>query len=194
MRIHNLVYVVAAVAALAAASQLTFALPGTSVPQTGQTLAVLLIGTLAGPLRGPIAVALYLLLGAAGLPVFADGGSGLAALTGPTGGFLVGFLAAAALAGWASRQIESRWPQRWWRRLGALAAALLACHAVILLCGWIRLAALIGPGEAFAAGVVPFVNGAVVKALLAAAGTWLTHRLLRGRQAHGVASDGNSPG
>lgn len=52
MRIHNLVYVIAAVAALAAASQITFALPGTPVPQTGQTLAVLFIGALAGPLRG----------------------------------------------------------------------------------------------------------------------------------------------
>ena len=193
MRMLSLIYLITAIAALAAASQITFSLPGTPVPQTGQTLAVLLIGALAGPVRGPAAIAGYLALGAAGLPVFADGGSGVEALTGATGGFLVGFVAAAALAGWASRQLDQRLPAVWWYRLPALASALVGCHAVILLCGWIRLAGLIRPGEAFAAGIMPFVAGALAKSLLAAAVTWLVLRLRHGR-AHGVASDGSQPG
>jgi biotin transporter BioY len=81
----------------------------------------------------------------------------------------------------------------WWRRLTALTFALVGCHALILVCGWIRLAALIGPAEAFGAGVAPFVAGAVAKSLVAAAATWTACRL-RDRQAHGVASGGNSPG
>lgn len=193
MRVRDLLYLLTAVAALAAASQLTFALPGTPVPQTGQTLAVLLVGALAGPARGPAAVGLYLALGAAGLPVFADGGSGMTALTGGTGGFLVGFLPAAALAGWASRQIASRATAVRWRQLVALACALLGCHALILACGWVRLAALIGPADAFGAGVAPFVAGALAKSLVAATATWLAWRL-HPRQAHGVASGGDSPG
>jgi len=193
MRINDLIFLLAAVAGLAAASQITFALPGTSVPQTGQTLAVLLVGALAGPARGPAAIAAYLALGAAGLPVFADGGSGVEALTGATGGFLVGFLPAAVLAGWARRQIDQRQPAVRWYRLAALGFALVGCHALILVCGWIRLATLIGPGEAFAAGVAPFVAGALVKSLLAATVTWSVQRL-RDRQAHGVASGGNPPG
>jgi len=78
-------------------------------------------------------------------------------------------------------------------RLAALAFALTACHGVILICGWLRLATLIGPAQAFAAGVVPFWAGALGKSLLAAALTWPI-RQLRHRQALGVASGGNSPG
>lgn len=60
---------------------------------------VLLAGLLLGPVRGPLAVVLYLLLGAVGLPVYAGGSGGMEHLFGPTGGFLFGFVAAAFIAG-----------------------------------------------------------------------------------------------
>lgn len=167
-----------AIATLALSAQWTLALPGTDVPQTAQTLAVVLIGGLLGPLRGPLAVTLYLILGAAGLPIFADGGSGFEALTGPTAGFLFGFVAAALLVGclveWHNRQgsIHGRWYQLSWFTLAAICA-----HALILGLGWSRLAPLLGMSDAFAGGVRPFVSGGLVKSLVAGFTlTWLTRR------------------
>lgn len=153
------------VALLALSARLSFALPGTEVPQTAQTLAVLLVGALAGPRRGAALLALYLGLGAAGAPVFADGAAGFAVLAGPTGGFLLGFLPAAAAAGWLWRAGASPTP----RRFAWLTAGLIGCHGLILLCGWVRLAATLGPLPAYQAGVAPFVIGALVKSGAAAA-------------------------
>jgi biotin transport system substrate-specific component len=70
------------------------------VPITLQTFAVLLAGAVLGSYRGFLAVLLYLVLGAIGLPVFSGGAAGLAVLFGPTGGYLVGFLFAAAFCGY----------------------------------------------------------------------------------------------
>ena len=82
---------------IALCAQLRIPLPFTPVPITGQTFAVLLLPALLGGWRGPAAVAAYLLQGAFGLPFFAGGTGGWAMLAGPTGGYLVGFFAAAAL-------------------------------------------------------------------------------------------------
>lgn len=76
---------------------------GFGVPITLQTFGVLLAGMVLGPLRGFLAVLLYLVLGFAGLPVFADGRSGLSVLAGVSAGYLVAFPFAAALAGWFAR-------------------------------------------------------------------------------------------
>ena len=73
-------------------------IPG-PVPLTLQTLAVLLTGAILGARRGFLAVLLYVALGLVGLPVFANGASGFAVLLGPTGGYLLSFLPAAALCG-----------------------------------------------------------------------------------------------
>lgn len=153
----------------------SFTLPGTEVPQTGQTLAVLLAGALLGPARGALAVLAYLAAGAAGAPVFAGGAAGVDVLTGPTGGFLVSFLPAAALAGWAARRARPD-------AVGLLLLTLwlLAAHGLILLCGWARLAWQIGAASALAAGVTPFLLGAAAKSVLAAAPVsmllWQHHR------------------
>jgi len=92
---------VAAFAALISACAYVGAIPvgGAGVPITLQTFAVMLAGCLLGPLRGFCAVALYLVLGAVGLPVFAEHSSGLGVLTGATAGYLYAFPLAAALAG-----------------------------------------------------------------------------------------------
>ena len=92
---------IAAFAALIAACTLIGGIPvgGAGVPITLQTFAVLLSGCLLGPVRGFLAVTVYLLLGAIGLPVFADHTGGLAVFSGVTAGYLLSFPFAAALAG-----------------------------------------------------------------------------------------------
>ncbi|HEX7037348.1 MAG TPA: biotin transporter BioY [Pseudomonadales bacterium] len=148
-------------AAVAAAAQLAFDLPGTDVPQTAQTFAVLVVGGLYGPGRGAAALAIYLLAGAVGLPVFADGAAGIDALLGPTGGFLIAFVPAAALAGWAAGYARPR-------TLVHLTAAMLGAHGLILFVGATRLALLVGAEAAWTSGVAPFLAGAAAKSVAAA--------------------------
>jgi len=159
--------------ALAVSARLTIPVPGTSVPQSAQTLAVLLVGAWLGARWGALALALYLAVGAAGLPVFSDGGAGWAHLVGPTGGFLVGFLIAAALVGTArDRDILRRFPP------GVL--VMLGAHAVILALGWGWLARAVGATAAFHEGVAPFILGGVAKSVLAAGLVWVVLRLTPG--------------
>ncbi|MFL1462081.1 biotin transporter BioY [Roseococcus sp. DSY-14] len=141
---------------LAASAQA--AVPLWPVPMTLQSLAVLLLGALGGARLGAASVALYLAEGALGMPVFANGQGGLAALAGPTAGFLLGFLPAAALAGLAARG-------PWWRQGGAL----LAAHLVLFVPGVLWLAGFVGLERAFWAGFVLFIPGTLVKVALALA-------------------------
>jgi biotin transport system substrate-specific component len=147
--------------AVAAAAQVAVPLPGTPVPMTLQPLAVLVVGGLLGPRFGALSLALYLAMGAAGLPVFTPGGlPGFARLIGPTGGYLVAFPFAAAAAGWLATRAGS------WS--GPLAGA-AAGTALIHLGGLAQLTLLTGDAStAFAAGVLPFVVNDVVKIAVAA--------------------------
>ena len=132
------------------------------VPMTMQTYVVLVLGMAYGTRLGVATVLFYLAQGALGLPVLAgtpERGIGLAYMVGPTGGFLVGFVAAAALAG----ELAARgWDRSALRTLLAMALA----HLVIFIPGVAWLAASIGWERAFAVGVVPFVGATVVKTLL----------------------------
>lgn len=132
------------------------------VPMTMQTFAVLVIGMSFGMRLGAATVALYLVQGAAGLPVFASG-MGLAYLAGPTGGYLLGFLVAAGLVGWLA--------QHGWDRSPVLTfAANVLGTAVIFGLGVSWLSVFLGDVQAaFANGVLPFLFGALVKCLLATA-------------------------
>lgn len=124
----------ALVAALAAVIAVCSILPAINVstfaPITLQTFGVLLAGALLGARRGPLAVLLWISVGAAGLPVFANGKSGLPVLVGPTGGYIVGFVIGAALLGLVvqrlARQGQSTNPLA--IILGGI-AALLVIHA-----------------------------------------------------------------
>lgn len=124
----------ALVAALAAVIAVCSILPAINVstfaPITLQTFGVLLAGALLGARRGPLAVLLWIGVGAAGLPVFANGKSGLPVLVGPTGGYIVGFVIGAALLGLVvqrlARQGQSTNPLA--IILGGI-AALLVIHA-----------------------------------------------------------------
>ncbi|CAN5439313.1 MAG: biotin transporter BioY [Actinomycetota bacterium] len=150
---------------VAGLAQVSLRLPFTPVPVTGQTLAVLVVGASLGPVRGGISLLLYLAEGAAGLPVFAEGGAGPAPLLFPsvTGGYLWGFVVAAFVVG-------SLAERRWDRRLSSAIGAMLLGEVVIFLCGVAWLSAALGvPGsEALELGLYPFVLGELVKLLVAA--------------------------
>ena len=171
----------AALTALAA--QVAIPVPGSPVPITGQTFAVLLTAAALGPARGLAAQALYLVLGAVGLPVFAGAGHGPGVVFGATGGYLVGFLVAAAITGYGARRGADRSPVRT-LLLFALASVLIYAIGTTWLCLDTGMSASAG----IAAGVTPFIPGDVAKALLAAGllpGAWW----LLGRGASGPVSD-----
>jgi biotin transport system substrate-specific component len=104
--LRDAVLVVAAAALTAGAAQVSFTVPWTPVPYTLQTGAVLLSAAALGSWRGLAAMLLYLAAGAAGLHVFSDGAAGLEQILGRTGGYLLGFVAAAWVVG---RLAERRW-------------------------------------------------------------------------------------
>ena len=147
------------------------------VPMTMQTFAVLVIGMAFGWRLGAATVLLYLAEGAVGLPVFSKGG-GFAYLAGPTGGYLIGFVVAAALVGWLAERGWDRAPLR------TLVAMFLGI-AVIYLFGVAWLTTLIGFEKAIAAGVVPFLAADAFKIVLAAAVLPMAWKLVgsRGGQA-----------
>ena len=135
------------------------------VPMTLQTLVVLVVGAAFGARLGALTLGLYLLEGALGLPVFAgtpEKGLGLAYMMGPTGGYLLGFVAAAFVTGLLAERGLARGV------LGTLAAMAIG-HAVIFLFGFAWLAALFGAAKAYAIGVAPFFAATAIKTALGAA-------------------------
>lgn len=160
--VQNLLLVVAGSLLVALCAQISFPLPFSPVPVTGQTFAVLLLGATFGARRSAAALLLYLAEGVAGLPVFAPGGlPGLARLFGPTGGYLLAFPVAAFLLGWL---VERLWRRRWWEWLGAV----LAAKAVIFAMGvaWLKWITQISWLEAAQSGLLPFLPGAFFKVAL----------------------------
>ncbi len=141
---------------VALAAQFAVPVPGTPVPLTLQVPAVLLVAGLLGPRAGAASMVVYLSLGVAGLPVFAPvGPPGFARLFGPTGGYLLAYPAAAALAGYVIRDGRS------WPRLGV---AMVLGLAAIYAGGWAQLAVLTGdPVTALRLGSVPFLLMDLIK-------------------------------
>lgn len=139
--------------------------PLPSVPMTMQTLVVLLIGATYGWRLGGATVALYLLQGALGMPVFANTPpmiAGPAYFAGPTGGFLFGFLAAALVMGFMAER-------GWDRSLLRVALMMTLGHAVILFAGFCWLSVLLPVAKAWSVGIVPFIAATFVKTALAVA-------------------------
>lgn len=158
----NVLLVIGASLLIAIAAQIAIPLPFTPVPLTLQPLAVIFIGVALGSTRGAAAAALYLLEGASGLPVFAQGHSGAAWLVGPTAGYLFSYPFAAYVAGLVS---ERGWGSSIVRAISGMLLAL----GVIYLGGWSWLAVLTDARSAFAAGVAPFVVADIVKVAIGAA-------------------------
>ncbi|MFT4122745.1 MAG: biotin transporter BioY [Microbacteriaceae bacterium] len=181
----DLVLIVAGTALTAGAAQLS--IPMWPVPITGQTFAVLLVGTALGPVRGALSMALYLVLGVVGLPIFTGAASG--SLIGMTsGGYIVGFVFAAALVG-ALAQRE------WDRRVLGTLVSFLAGTVVIYAFGlpWLYVTLATFPDAVLTqyfgttdlvqatltGGLYPFLLGDAAKALVAAALLPLGWRLVR---------------
>lgn len=182
------VTIVLGAALTALAAQVSIPVPGSPVPITGQTFAVLLTAAALGPLRGLASQGLYLALGVVGLPVFAGAAHGPHVLFGASGGYLIGFLAAAAIVGAGARHGADRSPLRT-LLLFALASA------VIYLIGtaWLCLDTGMSASAGIAAGVTPFLPGDAAKALLAAGllpGTWRVLGRGAAGAAGGVGADG----
>jgi biotin transport system substrate-specific component len=142
-----------------AGAYLTIPLPVGPVPIVAQNFFAVLAGLLLGPLWGGASVLSFIAIGAVGFPVFSAGRGGIAHLAGPTGGYLVGYLAGAVVAGLIAR------------RRGKASAILGAATGflVILALGVLRLKLLrnVDWGKALAAGVIPFLIGDAIKAALA---------------------------
>ena len=121
------VLVVAGAALTALAAQLRFNVPWTPVPYTGQTGAVLLVGAALGWRLGALSMLLYVAAGVIGLPVFNGGAAGIEQLFGITGGYLAGFVIAAALTGWLAQRGWDRTPVR---TVGLMALGTLLIYAI----------------------------------------------------------------
>lgn len=158
--LHQIVWTALLAAAIGAGAYLI--LPIGPVPVSMQPFFVFLAGYILGPKRGALAVALYLLAGTIGLPVFSGGKSGLGHLLGPTGGYLFGFVASAWLCGMARQGREAI---SWGRGLIFGALALVAVYAIGAT--WLKLALGMTVQKAFMAGVVPFVPWDAVKIVVA---------------------------
>lgn len=157
---------------VAVLAQVEIPLPFTPVPITGQTFAVLLIGATLGSKRGLAALVLYLVMGVSGLPFFAGGASGIAYSSGPTLGYLLGFVGAAYVVGLlAERGLE--------RSVRTSFVPFLAGTLVIYLIGAGWLAALFGFDKALTLGVLPFLAGDAIKLILAALALPMVWKLVK---------------
>ncbi len=160
--VQNILLVVSGSLLVALCAQISFYLPFSPVPVTGQTFALLLVGATFGARRAAAALLLYLAQGAVGLPVFAPGGlPGLARFAGPTAGYLLAYPVAAFLLGW----LTERLPRRAWL------LAVLAAEAAIFAGGvsWLKVWAQLTWPQAVAQGLLPFLPGDLLKVVLVGA-------------------------
>ena len=159
-------FVIAGVAFLSLLAQIAIPVPGSPVPVTGQTLGVLLLTTSYGATLGTTTFLMYLLVGALGTPVFANGGSGIDRIVGATGGYLVGMLLTSALLGYLGGR---KWDQKFKTALPAM----LIGNALTFGLGLLWLHQYTGKDWAWtiSAGFTPFIIGEILK--IAIAGTSL---------------------
>lgn len=159
-RARRVVALAAFVLATAFGAQVAVRLPWTAVPMTLQPLFVILAGAVLGPRLGALAMATYVMIGAAGAPVFSNGAAGLPWLLGPTGGYLLAMPAAAMVVGLITG-----------RSAGAARTLLaLTLGIATIYLGGVSWLAMISGGNvqtAITLGVVPFIAGDVTKILLA---------------------------
>ena len=165
-RVMDIALVAGGAALVALLAQVTIPLP--LVPITGQTLAVLLVGSTLGWARGALSMVLYALLGLVGLPVFApnaDGShsQGVAVVFGATGGYIIGFILSAILVGWLA---ELTWDRKFLKALATFAAGTLSVFVIGL--PWLGLVAHLDVPTTLAFGLYPFLIPGAVKAVIAA--------------------------
>jgi biotin transport system substrate-specific component len=159
-RVKRLVYAALFAALTAVSAWVTIPLP--FVPITLQTFFVMLSGVVLGPYFGALSMIVYLLLGLVGLPVFAGGQSGLGALVGPTGGYMIGFILCPIVAGLIMRMHKD--PGIIWYGL-----AMLAGDTVIFILGLAQLSVVLHMpvDRAVIIGLLPFIPGDILKIIAA---------------------------
>ncbi|MGH2540492.1 MAG: biotin transporter BioY [Actinomycetota bacterium] len=185
---------VAGSALVAGLAQISFTLPFTPVPITGQTLGVLLVGAAYGPGLGAATLVLYLGWAVAGLPVLApepDGshrtGAEVLRVASATGGYLWGFVLAAALTGWLARR---GWDRSFRSSIGAMLLGSIVIYGVGV--PWLMAALDVPLQQGLELGLYPFVIGDTLKLLAAAGllpGAWAA--LPRMRPPSGPSSPGD---
>lgn len=156
-------FVMAGVGFIALLAQISIPVPGSPVPVTGQTLAVLLIGTTYGARLGILTFATYLLAGVAGAPIFAGSTHGIEKVIGATGGYLVGMLVASLVLGYlADRKADQKFKTSF--------PALLLGDAIIFTFGllWLQQTLNLSWSQTIAAGFTPFILGEVLKIAITA--------------------------
>jgi biotin transport system substrate-specific component len=159
---RDLTLIAAAALLTAACAQLSFPFPGSPVPVTGQTFAVLLTGAALGANRGAAGQILYVALGLVGLPFYADGDHGVSVVFGATGGYLLAF----PLAAWVTGKLaEARFDRTPLKALPAFALGSMVVFAIGV--PWLAVAADMSLAKAIEVGFVPFIAGGIVKAALA---------------------------
>jgi biotin transport system substrate-specific component len=162
-RLRDIGLVLAGAVLIFLTAKISLALPGNPVPITMQNFGVLVVGGALGLRRGGLAALIYLAVGLVGLPFFAEGKGGYSVILGATGGYLVGFVLAAALVG---RLAELGWD----RRIGGALGATFLGTAVIYVVGvpWLAVTTGMGPADAVAMGLLPFLVIDAVKLTAAA--------------------------
>jgi biotin transport system substrate-specific component len=151
-------------------AQVAVPVPGSPVPITGQTLAVVLTAASLGPLRGTAVQVLYILTALVGLPFYAEASGGYETVFGATGGYVIGFIPAAYLIGLAAKHGADR---ELWKSVPLF----IAGQAVIFAVGvpWLARSTGMSAAQALDAGFYPFILGGIVKAAIAAivlGGAW----------------------
>lgn len=162
-RARHIVLIITGALLIYLTALISIPVPGSPVPITGQTFGVLLVGGALGFRRGLAAAFLYVLLGAIGLPVFAEGKDGIQVVFGATGGYLIGFILAGSIVG---RLAELGWDRN---LLGAFGAMLIG-NALIYALGlpWLAFRLGLSPVQTLEAGFWPYLIGDALKLVLAA--------------------------
>ena len=160
-RVRDVALVIAGVLIVALSAQVS--IPIQPVPFTAQTFGVLLVGGALGFRRGGISLALYVLLGAVGLPLFAHAASGAHVVLGATGGYLIGFMLAGAIVG---RFAELGWDRHLGGAIGMMAIGSLAIYAIGL--PWLGIVGGYSLQDTIAYGLTPFLVWDIAKLVVAA--------------------------
>jgi biotin transport system substrate-specific component len=160
----DVLFVVAGAALVAACAQFSITIGSTPVPITGQTFAVLLVGAALGTVRGCASLLLYLLVGIAGAPIYAHHAHGWSQVTSASGGYLVGFVLAAAVTGFLA---EHRWDRRFSSSISLMLTGSVIIYAVGL--PWLAVVLDTNLEKTLEYGLYYFVPGDIIKLYLAAA-------------------------
>ena len=158
----QLALVIGGVLFLGAMAQISLPIPGSPVPVTGQTLAVLLLGSAYGANLGFTTFAAYLAIGAAGVPFFAHGAHGMHVITGATGGYLVGMLLASAITGALAGR---KWDQKIATVIPTMILGNIATFSFGLI--WLHHVTAQSWAWTFSKGFTPFLLGELLKIAIA---------------------------